>query len=119
MIQLNRMIIILIMLVSFLVVFSIIPFWIQRAKRFGFLDLLLSAIGSTIGAGVFILLPIGINTAGFGVIFPLILGSVITIIVVFNYGELAAALPFTMGRVFLFPTLSASTSENSFNRSRL
>jgi len=66
-------------------------------KRFGFLDLLLSAIGSTIGAGVFILLPIGINIAGLGIILSLLLASMITIIVAFNYGELAAALPFEGG----------------------
>lgn len=66
-------------------------------KRFGFLDLLLSAIGSTIGAGVFVLLPIGINIAGLGIIISLVLASVITIIVAFNYGELAAALPFEGG----------------------
>jgi len=66
-------------------------------KRFSFLDLLLAAIGSTIGAGVFVLLPIGINIAGLGVIFSLILASVITIIVALNYGELAAALPFEGG----------------------
>lgn len=66
-------------------------------KRFSFLDLLLSAIGSTIGAGVFILLPIGINMAGLGVILSLILAAAITIIVAFNYGELAAALPFEGG----------------------
>jgi len=66
-------------------------------KRFGFLDLLLSAIGSTIGAGVFVLLPIGINIAGLGVILSLVLAAVITIIVALNYGELAAALPFEGG----------------------
>jgi len=66
-------------------------------KRFGFLDLLLSAIGSTIGAGVFILLPIGINIAGLGIILSILLASVITIIVALNYGELAAALPFEGG----------------------
>ncbi len=66
-------------------------------KRFSFLDLLLSAIGSTIGAGVFVLLPIGINMAGLGIILSLALASVITIIVALNYGELAAALPFEGG----------------------
>jgi len=66
-------------------------------KRFSFLDLLLSAIGSTIGAAVFVLLPIGINMVGLGVIFSLLIASLITIIVVFNYGELAAALPFEGG----------------------
>ena len=66
-------------------------------KRFGFYDLLLSAIGSTIGAGVFVLLPIGINIAGLGIILSLIIAAVITIIVAFNYGELAASLPFEGG----------------------
>jgi len=66
-------------------------------KRFGFLDLLLSAIGSTIGAGIFVLLPIGINIAGIGIILSLILASVVTIVVAFNYGELAASLPFEGG----------------------
>jgi len=66
-------------------------------KRFGFLTLLLSAIGSTIGAGVFVLLPIGINIVGIGIIVSLFLASVITIIVALNYGELAAALPFEGG----------------------
>ncbi len=66
-------------------------------KRFSFSDLLLSAVGSTIGAGIFILLPIGINIAGLGIIFSLLLASLITIIVIFNYGELAATLPFEGG----------------------
>ena len=66
-------------------------------KRLGFLDLLLLAIGSTIGAGVFILLPLGINMAGLGIILSLLLSAVITIIVAFNYAELAASLPFEGG----------------------
>jgi len=66
-------------------------------KRLSFSDLLLLAIGSTIGAGVFILLPIGINIASVGIILSLLLASVITIIVTFNYGELAATLPFEGG----------------------
>jgi len=66
-------------------------------KRFSFFDLLLSAVGSTIGAGVFVLLPIGINIVGLGIIFSLLLASLITIIVIFNYGELAATLPFEGG----------------------
>jgi len=66
-------------------------------KRLSFSDLLLLAIGSTIGAGIFILLPVGINMAGLGIILSLLLASVITIIVAFNYGELAATLPFEGG----------------------
>ena len=66
-------------------------------KRLSLSDLLLLAIGSTIGAGVFVLLPIGINMAGFGIIFSLLLAFLITIIVALNYGELAASLPFEGG----------------------
>lgn len=68
-------------------------------KRFGFSDLLLLAIGSTIGAGVFVLLPIGINIAGFGIIFSLILSAVVTIVVALNYGELAVSMPFEGGGI--------------------
>jgi len=66
-------------------------------KRFSFSDLLLSAIGSTIGAGVFILLPIGINMAGLGIIVALLLASFTTILVALNYGELASSLPLEGG----------------------
>jgi len=66
-------------------------------KRLSFSDLLFLAIGSTVGAGIFILLPIGINMAGLGIILSLLLASVITIIVALNYGELAATLPFEGG----------------------
>jgi amino acid transporter len=66
-------------------------------KRFYFIDLLLLAIGSTVGAGVFILLPIGIATAGLGIIISLLFASFVTIIVAFNYGELAASFPLEGG----------------------
>ncbi|NIM46635.1 MAG: amino acid permease [Candidatus Aenigmarchaeota archaeon] len=70
---------------------------VKIRKRFSFSDLLLSAIGSTIGAGVFVLLPFGINMAGLGIIISLLFASFITILVAFNYGELAASLPLEGG----------------------
>ena len=70
---------------------------IKIRKRFSFVDLLLLAIGSTIGAGVFVLLPIGIKMAGLGILLSLLLAAVITIIVALNYGELAASLPIEGG----------------------
>jgi len=70
---------------------------VKIKKRFSFSDLLLTAIGSTIGAGIFVLLPIGINMAGLGIILALILSSITTIFVVLNYGELAASLPMEGG----------------------
>ncbi|MFH0929514.1 MAG: APC family permease [Candidatus Aenigmatarchaeota archaeon] len=66
-------------------------------KRLNFQDLLFMAIGSTIGAGVFVLLPIGINMAGFGIILSLVLAAVTTLIVAANYGELAASMPIEGG----------------------
>jgi len=70
---------------------------IKIRKRFSFSDLLLSAIGSTIGAGVFVLLPLGINMAGLGIILSLLFASFITILVALNYGELAVSLPLEGG----------------------
>jgi len=70
---------------------------IKIRKRFSFSDLLLSAIGSTIGAGVFVLLPFGINIAGLGIIISLLFASFITILVALNYGELAVSLPLEGG----------------------
>lgn len=69
----------------------------QLKRRLNFSDLLLSAIGSTIGAGVFVLLPIAINMAGIGVILSILVAALITIIVAINYGELAASMPYEGG----------------------
>ncbi len=62
-----------------------------------FSDLLLLAIGSTIGAGVFVLLPLGIRSVGLGILFSLILASLVTVVVSLNYGELASAMPMDGG----------------------
>jgi len=86
---------------------------IKIRKRFSFWDLLLSAIGSTIGAGVFVLLPIGINMAGFGIILSLLLASLITILVALNYGELAASLPMEGGG-YSWVTRAFGKSSSSF-----
>jgi amino acid transporter len=86
---------------------------IKIRKRFSFWDLLLSAIGSTIGAGVFVLLPIGINMAGFGIILSLLLASFITLLVALNYGELAASLPMEGGG-YSWVTRAFGKSSSSF-----
>lgn len=86
---------------------------IKIRKRFKFSDLLLSAIGSTIGAGVFVLLPIGINMAGLGIILSLLLASFITILVALNYGELAASLPMEGGG-YSWVTKAFGKSSSSF-----
>lgn len=65
----------------------------KEAYKLKFTDLLMLAVGSTIGAGVFILLPLGIGSIGLGILFSLLIASVITVIVSLNYGELAAAMP--------------------------
>jgi len=86
---------------------------IKIRKRFSFWDLLLSAIGSTIGAGVFVLLPIGINMAGLGIIISLLLASLVTIVVSLNYGELAASLPMEGGG-YSWVTRAFGKSSSSF-----
>lgn len=70
---------------------------VKIRKRFDFFDLLLLAIGSTVGAGIFVLLPIGLSIAGFGIVLSLLFASFVTIIVAFNYGELASSFPLEGG----------------------
>lgn len=66
-------------------------------KKLAFVDLFLMAVGSTLGAAIFILLPVGMNMAGLGVILSILISGSITILVAMNYGELAAAMPLDGG----------------------
>ena len=58
-------------------------------------------IGSTIGAGIFVLLGLGASIAGSGLIVSFIIASIIAIIIAFNYAEMGSSIP-TFGGSYTF-----------------
>ena len=73
----------------------------QVEKKVKFLDLLMFGIGSTIGAGIFVLFGLGASIAGSGLIVSFIIASIISIFIAFNYAEMGSSIP-TFGGSYTF-----------------
>jgi len=69
----------------------------QFKREVSLFDLILFGIGSTIGAGIFILIGLGADIAGTDFILSFIVGAIISIIIVLNYAELGSSMPITGG----------------------
>lgn len=63
------------------------------SRKISLLDAVILGLGSTIGAGIFILLAPGIEIAGPGVIIAFALNAVIALIIAGNYAEAASFVP--------------------------
>ena len=70
-------------------------------KKIKFFDLLMFGIGSTIGAGIFVLFGLGASIAGSGLIVSFIIASIISIFIAFNYAEMGSSMP-TFGGSYTF-----------------
>jgi len=73
----------------------------QVEKKIKFFDLLMFGIGSTIGAGIFVLFGLGASIAGSGLIVSFIIASIISIFIAFNYAEMGSSIP-TFGGSYTF-----------------
>jgi APA family basic amino acid/polyamine antiporter len=73
----------------------------QVEKKIKFFDLLMFGIGSTIGAGIFVLFGSGASIAGSGLIVSFIIASIISIFIAFNYAEMGSSIP-TFGGSYTF-----------------
>ncbi len=62
-------------------------------KKIKFLDTLMLGIGSTVGAGIFVLLGLGTSIAGSGLIISFVIASIISIFIAFNYAEMGSSIP--------------------------
>jgi len=63
------------------------------SRKISLLDAVLLGIGSTIGAGIFVLLAPGINIAGPGIIIAFIINAILALIIAGNYAEAASFVP--------------------------
>ncbi len=70
-------------------------------KQLSLLDLIVFGIGSTIGAGIFILIGLGASITGPGIIVSFILGTLISLFIALNYAELSTSIP-TAGGSYSF-----------------
>ena len=66
-------------------------------KELNLFDLIVFGIGSTIGAGIFILIGLGAEIAGSGLIISFVIATIITLFIALNYAELGASIPTTGG----------------------
>ncbi len=66
-------------------------------KELGLLDLIVFGVGSTIGPGIFILIGLGANIAGPGLVFSFIIGTIIALFIALNYAELTSCMPSSGG----------------------
>ena len=66
-------------------------------KELSLFDLIVFGIGSTIGAGIFILIGLGAQIAGSGLIISFVIATIITLFIALNYAELGTSIPTTGG----------------------
>jgi len=66
-------------------------------RELNLFDLIVFGIGSTIGAGIFILIGLGVEVAGSGLIISFVVATIITLFIALNYSELGASIPTTGG----------------------
>lgn len=71
--------------------------WLKKAKKYGLFDAIMIGLGSAIGFEIFGQLGYAYSLAQAGVVFALFLGGLITLLTMFSYCELCAALPVTGG----------------------
>ncbi|TFG21840.1 MAG: amino acid permease [Promethearchaeota archaeon] len=68
-----------------------------QEKKYGIITGILYGVGCGIGGSIFILLGIGIDVAGPGVLISLILGGILILFIALNYSELSTSLPISGG----------------------
>lgn len=66
-------------------------------KELSLFDIVMFGIGSTIGAGIFVLIGLGAKIAGPGLILSFIIGAIISLIIALSYAELGSSIPITGG----------------------
>lgn len=71
--------------------------WLKKSKKHGLFGAIMMGLGSAIGFEIFGQLGYAYSLAQGGVVFALLLGGLITLLTMFSYSELCAALPVTGG----------------------